>query len=389
MPGVPEFGHRPSRIALGQKHRPGGTQRERTKERNVLSCGDPRQFLGGGPGGRDILGGENDLDVGIQRSGPRSGFHTFVCHPADRRVRRLNPPLGQAQLSHPRSRATRQLCCLGVRLLGFGKPAAQPLDFAHLIEGRTQAGLRCGMGKPLPGLLRPFESLLPSPVQLQKLGAPYQAVAAIGNQVRLRSAPAFQRRRPLLRTLQVEDLAAALEHAAINSARAQGRNLARRYRNHRLVEQRHTARDLSLADQRAALPLQPECDQVLFAEPFPDRSGLHKGRMRRDGVTFVKCAVSLRQQQVSVFHTVGASVEQPFGPRKPAACLREFAVEQCAEAHPKRAAGGRLLVAAAQEGLMGARQQVRSLRFLSDQPGRLRKLRQILGVERCLTVRRR
>ena len=143
------------------------------------------------------------------------------------------------------------------------------MDFAHLIEGRTQRPASVWEGEPLRGPLGPFESILPGPMQLQKLGAPHQAMAAVRNQVRLRRAPLLQRRRPLLRPLQVEDLAAALEHAAINSAGVQRRDLAGGHRDHRLIEQRHTAGDFSLPDQRAALPLQPEGHQVLCRRNAP------------------------------------------------------------------------------------------------------------------------
>src|SRR6185436_8486603 len=101
---------------------------------------------------------------------------------------------------------------------------------------------------PLTRPTRFLECVPPGTPQLQNLRATHQAMSAIWDQVWLRLTPALQRKGPLVRPPQVIHLTAGFEHAAINSAGSERRNLARHDRHHRFIEQRESVRDFALPD---------------------------------------------------------------------------------------------------------------------------------------------
>ena len=82
------------------------------------------------------------------------------------------------------------------------------MDFTDLIIGRTEA--LPWRGTESQSVACRAHSRAPSQVamKLQEFSAPHQTMTTVGNQVRLRRTPPLERRRPFLRTLQVEDLAA-------------------------------------------------------------------------------------------------------------------------------------------------------------------------------------
>ena len=98
-----------------------------------------------------------------------------------------------------------------------------------------------------------------------------QALAAVRHQVRLGRAPVAQRRRPLLRPPQVEDLLAGVDHAAVGDPGHDGRDVAGRDGDHDLVQQRHAPSDLSQPDQRPAMALAGKGHQIMLAETLADR----------------------------------------------------------------------------------------------------------------------
>src|SRR5262245_7693022 len=102
------------------------------------------------------------------------------------------------------------------------------MDFSYLIVGCTNAPIRYGTGETFTGTLRPLKSLTPCTVQLQKFRPPHETMPSIGNQIRLRRTPVLERRRPFLRALQVENLPARVEDAAINAAGVHWRHFIRR-----------------------------------------------------------------------------------------------------------------------------------------------------------------
>src|SRR5581483_5969348 len=119
-----------------------------------------------------------------------------------------------------------------------------------LVEGRADRRLVGRLGEPLARPSRLAERVGPGAAKLQNLGAMDEALATVEDQVRLVLAPAAQRRRPLLRAAQVEDLMARLDDRAIQNPGDDGGDLAGGNRDHGLVEQRDTGRHLAQLDQR-------------------------------------------------------------------------------------------------------------------------------------------
>jgi len=102
----------------------------------------------------------------------------------------------------------------------------------------------------------------------------------------------------------------------------------------------------------------------------------------------VKRAVTFREQQESLFHAVGLTLEHSSGAGKPAARLCGFTGDEQGEANPKRTAGRRLTFSPVQESLMCARQMVYAFSFFTNQEGGLCQLRQILCREGFFAIGR-
>ena len=163
---------------------------------------------------------------------------------------------------------------LAVGLFRFCELAAQPKELSPLVEGRTNGRLTGRLGQPFARPLRFVHGSGPGAMQLHQFGAAYQALTAIGHQVRLRCTPAGQRRCPLLRPAQIEDFVAGFDHAAIDVPGHQRGHLAGRDGDHRLVEQGDALSRLSEPDQRATATVAGHRAQVGVAEPISDLAGL-------------------------------------------------------------------------------------------------------------------
>src|SRR5512138_765847 len=137
-------------------------------------------------------------------------------------------------------------------------------------------------------------------MQLQKFRTSNETMTPIGNQIRLRCTPLLQRRRPFLRALQVENLAACFEDTTIDAAGVQRRHFPRRDRHHGFVKQRHTPRDFPLPDQRTPLTLKRESGKIFVAEALAAGFGLRPllscrapARMRGGGSLKARCRLAV------------------------------------------------------------------------------------------------
>jgi hypothetical protein len=74
-------------------------------------------------------------------------------------------------------------------------------------------------------------------VDLHDLGAMNQALSGERHQVGLFRPPRSQRRRPFVRTPQIRDFQAGVNHRAVDIARYRLPDLAGEHRNHGLIEQ--------------------------------------------------------------------------------------------------------------------------------------------------------
>ena len=109
---------------------------------------------------------------------------------------------------------------------------------------------------------------------MKQLGSPDQTVTSIGHDVGLRITPSFQCEGPLLRALEIEDLAAGVENTAEHASCVQGGDFASRDGDHGFIQQSQTLFDLSFSYKRAALALEGESHEVFVVKSLCDSDSL-------------------------------------------------------------------------------------------------------------------
>ena len=147
------------------------------------------------------------------------------------------------------------------------------MQLGLLVKGATDRRLT-PVVQPLARSLRRLNGVRPGAVQLHDLGTMHQAMTTERDEIRLSVAPMCQRRRPLLRPTQIENLLTRLDHAAIQSPGDHLRHLIRHDCDHDLVEQGHAVDDPCLRDQRPALNAAGHGHQIEVTEPNADVGGL-------------------------------------------------------------------------------------------------------------------
>lgn len=181
-------------------------------------------------------------------------------------------------------------------------------------------------------------------------------------------APARQRRRPLARAPQIENLLAALEDAAVDIARQDGPYLAGNDRNHRFVEQGHTLGDSSKADECSTASVTRQRQQTAVAKSMSDARCLLERCVPAFGVASHQELYRRRDQQVPADYAVELPlVEKPFGPCEPAGGWRHGAAVGESEADPERRPCGRFVFTARQERLVRARHRALALIVTPEQ----------------------
>jgi hypothetical protein len=147
-----------------------------------------------------------------------------------------------------------------------------------------------------------------------------QALALVGDQVRLGGAPAGQRGRPLLGPAQVVDLLAGLDYGAVHDPGHRRRHLAGLDGDHGLVQQGHARCRLPLRQPRPAQAEPAQRQQVRVAEAAADPGRLVEAGAGGRGVPFDQGLERPREQQVALLDAVELGVvEQPATPGQPAA----------------------------------------------------------------------
>ena len=112
-------------------------------------------------------------------------------------------PLRKAKQRQAGLRFSSALVRARVSRFGLRELTTKSMDFAETVERRTRRRPGC---QQLAGVLRILCGLIPAATQLHDFGAIEQALAAIAHEIRLRGTPSCERRRPLVRTTQIEDL---------------------------------------------------------------------------------------------------------------------------------------------------------------------------------------
>ncbi len=212
----------------------------------------------------------------------------------------------------------------------------------------------------------------------------HQTLPAVRHEVRLRLAPAAQRRRPLLGPAHVEHVLAHLDHRAVHDPGDDRRHLTGRHRHHHLVE---------LGRHRAPAPHRARA-------PAPGRDGrTPSGPRRRSGHRSPDASVNSaralpvspanrwpsadrKQQQAALHAIVVAVVEQVLSARQPAASRCHLPTLEQAEAEPERAPGRPPRIALAQALVVGSLARGRPDVVLAGEVRRHRQPLQIVDTQR-------
>ncbi len=277
---------------------------------------------------------------------------------------------------------------LAVGLLGAGKFAAQSMEIGLQVEGSADPRPSHGLREALTGSLRLAHRIPPGALQLHELGAVHEALAAIGNEARLRRAPLGQRRRPLPRPVQIEDLLAVLEHRTVDDAHADRRHLAGRDGHHDLIEQDHSLRGLSRSKQGLPEAQPAECHQLWVAEALADPDALCEGLAGGHGIAREQVLKREGHEEIPALHAVVLTVvEEPLTPGDPAAAARRLSFDQQVEGQPERAAGGARRVASLQEPVMRPGVGIGAVGVPADEVSGHRKPFQVVRLECRLAIR--
>jgi hypothetical protein len=243
----------------------------------AVGADDLHQLGGGVPGRLDLAGAEHDLDLGGEQLEAPELVGRLGQGPADRRRRRIGPALCQPQQRQSGLRLAAPPAGLLVGVLRRRGLPQDPVGLGLLVAG-VAGGERVGaVSEPLERALGLLDRLHPCPVQVQKLGAVDQTLAGEGDHVRLLAPPCRQRLGPLLSAAQLGDLMAELDHAAVDGAGDDGRQLAGHDRHHGLVDQGKPLMHLALVDEGAALQVPREGDQVGVTGANADHGRLCRG----------------------------------------------------------------------------------------------------------------
>ena len=227
LPGVARAAQRAergARVAVGEADRAHGVRDGRVQHAARHRLREPLELLARARRRLDVAGREHDLDLGGQQPGAGERVRR------SRRRRGGSPrpprraPLRQPQQRQPRLRLDALPARLAVRLLGGGEVALQAVQLPLAVE-RLAGGPRSS-ATTRAGLPRLGERLGPGAAHLHDLGAVDEAAAGERDEVLLLLAPARQRGGPLLRAAQLVELLAAVDHAAVDEAGGDRRQLA-------------------------------------------------------------------------------------------------------------------------------------------------------------------
>ena len=142
------------------------------------------------------------------------------------------------------------------------------------VQRQSDTTLVPRVDEALPRPLCLFERERPVAVQLQDLRAVNEASTRERQHVRLPVAPSRQSGSPLPRTPHLVHLLTGQDHAAIDDASHDRRELARRDRHHGLVEESEPFLYASRLYQHGSLTVRRKRESIRVAEPLGNGSGL-------------------------------------------------------------------------------------------------------------------
>jgi hypothetical protein len=181
-----------------------------------------------------------------------------------------------------------------------------------------------------------LDRVRPRALELHDLGPVHVAAPAERDHVRLALAPVGQRRRPLLRAPRLVGRLAGQDHAAVDEAADDRRNLPRRDRDHRLVQQPEALDDAPAQDQEVPMSLDGEGEQIAVTEALGDRRRVRRGR--RGGLELAHRLMPERErhEQVSLLDAVLAHLlDEPLRAPEPAGPAAHLATQHQVHADPE------------------------------------------------------
>ena len=271
LPRSAERAQRSLRLSTGKLDGPANLRRDRAEHRASVTRVDLVELCTRRSGVVDLVLRQSDFDVRGKENRPLQGLGRLGERAAERAGGGFRIPLCHPQEREARLRLAAVAACIAVRTLGRRVVAAKAVKLGLLV-------IRLPCRRPIHRLLaslagehRFVERVRPGAVQLLDPCAVGEAAPGERHQLGLGVAPAGERFRPLLRAPRFERLLAGRNHAAIDGAREERRDLTRGDGDHRLVVELQTLVHTPLLDERHAGEMGRDGEEIVLAEPLGDR----------------------------------------------------------------------------------------------------------------------
>ena len=310
-----------------------------------IGLGDLVELVERLAGGVEVAGGDRDVDEHREQRRPGQPVRPRVLQAAaDDRHRGVDAALRQAQQGEPAARSAAQLLGSGERLLGPVELAQPAADVADLGVGRRAVD-QVAADQLLAGPRRLPLRLGQRPPPLEHDGPVHPADAREdGERVLLR--PAHRGLGPLGGPVEVAELLAGADEAAVHLAGRVRAEPALDGEQHRLVEVAHALGDVALVDQHAALGLEGLGLEVGRPQRAAELDHLRRRAPAARSRSPAPCAVSASRSSSAPCSThSGSVVERSPGPPQPPAGDRRPGHEAVVLVQPHRALPGPALVA--------------------------------------------
>ena len=224
-------------------------------------------------------------------------------------------------------------------------------------------------------------------MQLHNLGAVHEAAAGEGDQVGLLGAPAGQRRRPLARPAKLRGLLAPVDHAAVDDAGDDRRELAGGHGHHRLVQEPDPTVELSEPHEVVPLVDEGECQEVGIAVALGDGRRLARDVHGARPVAGLRPAERVGEREVALFHALAAgAVDQALRATDPARPAADLAAQRQVDPEPPAGPRGAERLAVLDVRVMGALEDGQVFLVTAEHVRRRREQLEIVGAQRRLCV---
>ena len=257
------------------------------------------------------------------------------------------------------------------------------MDLTAEVAGLRSSGLVHAQLETLACALRLFECIPPIPVKVHQLSAMHEAAAGERDEVGLLPAPACQDGRPLLRATQLVDLLARQDHAAVDDSRHDRRELSRRRRHHRLVEQREPLSDATALEEDAALHMHRKGKEIRVAETLAEFRCCACSRGRALEVAGDLVLEGDGHQHVALLRAFTVlAFDQPLCASEPTGGRAHLPTKRKLHSDPERTSRGAQRDPVVRVALKCAAQDPDAVVFATEHVGRRREQLQILCAER-------